>query len=424
MRKIVLIQITVFFTVLSVLPAFAEYQDKYAVIEGLIAEAIRNNPELRSFESRIDAYEQRPSQERALDDPRLKLAFLNLPTDSFRFDQEAMTQKFIQVMQKIPYPGKRDLKGDIAEKDIAIATAEFDEKRNSLIRQIKVLYNNLLYLDLALKITGETRILLAEFIKTAETGYAAGKGEQREILKARIELSRIIKRIIALEQKRATTTAYMNTLLSRHLQKEFHVTGSLDQTPLVFTFQELQKIAEENRPVLRGMKQKIEQSRLAIDLAEKEYYPDMDFGMSYGQRDDSDTDHRPDFVSASVTINIPLWHETKERRKVSEKRAQQRQAEEQFNSLRNSIDYRLKELLSKIDMHNQDIELIKTGFIPQSTLSLESAMSGYRVNKVDFLTLINNQINLYNYRIDYYRAIADRENSITELEEAVGRRLF
>ena len=150
----------------------------------------------------------------------------------------------------------------------------------------------------------------------------------------------------------------------------------------------------------------------------------MDFGVSYGQRDDSDTDHRPDFVSAAVTINIPLWHETKERRKVSEKRAQQRQAEEQFNSLRNSIDYRLKELLSKIDMHNQDIELIKTGFIPQSTLSLESAMSGYRVNKVDFLTLINNQINLYNYRIDYYRAIADRENSITELEEAVGRRLF
>jgi outer membrane protein TolC len=423
-RKILLIQIIIFLTALSVLPAYAEYKNKYAVIENLIAEAIRNNPDLRSFENRIEAYEQRPSQERALDDPRLKLAFLNLPADSFRFDQEAMTQKYIQVMQKIPYPGKRDLKGDIAEKDIAIATAEFDEKKNSLIRQINVMYNTLLFLDMALKVTGDTRTLLAEFIKTAETGYAAGKGGQQDILKARMELSRIIKRMIALEQKRESTTAYMNTLLSRPLQNEFHVTGDLDQTPLVFTFEELKKIAEENRPVLRGIRQKIEQSRLAIDLAEKEYYPDMDFGMSYGQRDDSATDDRPDFISASVTINIPLWYKTKERRKVSEKKAQQRQAEEQFNSLRNSIDYRLKELLSEIDMHHQDIELIKTGFIPQSTLSFESAMSGYRVNKVDFLTLINNQINLYNYKIDYYRAIADRENSIAELEEAVGRRLF
>jgi outer membrane protein TolC len=423
-RKIVLLQIIIVFVALSALPVSAEYQDKQSVIESLIAEAIRNNPELRSFENRIEAFEQRPSQERSLDDPRLKLAFLNLPVDTFRFDQEAMTQKFIQVMQKIPYPGKRDLKGDIAEKDIEIATAEFNEKKNSLIRQVKVIYNNLLFLDMALRVTGDTRSLLAEFIKTAETGYAAGTGGQQEILKARMELSRIIKKIISLEQKRETTVAYMNTLLNRPVQKDFHVAGELDQTPVVFTFDELQKIAEENRPVLKGMEEKIEQSRLAINLAEKEYYPDMDFGVSYGQRDDSATDHRPDFISASLSINIPLWYETKERRKVFEKKAQQRRAEEQFNSIRNSIYFRLKELLSQIDMHNQEIDLLETGFIPQSTLSFESAMSGYRVNKIDFLTLINNQISVYNYKIEYYRVIADRENSLIELEETVGRQLF
>ena len=75
-------------------------------------------------------------------------------------------------------------------------------------------------------------------------------------------------------------------------------------------------------------------------------------------------------------------------------------------------------------MYSQEIELFKTGLIPQSTLSFESAMSGYRVNKIDFLTLINNQIGLYNYKIEYYRAIADHENSLARLEETVGKRLF
>jgi outer membrane protein TolC len=424
MKKIIIIQIILALTVLSILPVSAEYLNRHSELESLISEAVKNNPELSSFKEGIEVYEQRTSQATSLDDPRLKLAVANLPVDSWDFDEEAMTQKQIQVMQKIPYPGKLELRGDIAAKDIAIAKTEFDEKKNSLIREVKVIYNKLLFLDMALKVTGDTRSLLAEFIKTAETRYAAGKGGQREILKARMELSRIIQKIISLGQKREAAGAYMNTLLNRPVENDVHIAGQLEPTPLVFAFDELRKIAEETRPMLRGREQKIEQSRLAIQLAEKEYYPDMDFGVSYGQRDNSDTDDRSDFISASVTVNIPLWHKTKESRKVTEKRADQRRAEEQYLSMRNSIYFRLKELLSEIDMNSQEAELFKTGFIPQSTLSFESAMSGYMVNKVDFLTLINNQISLYNYKIEYYRAIADRENSLAELEEAVGRRLF
>ena len=92
--------------------------------------------------------------------------------------------------------------------------------------------------------------------------------------------------------------------------------------------------------------------------------------------------------------------------------------------MKNNISFRLRELLSQVDMYSQEIELFKTGLIPQSSLSFESAMSGYRVNKVDFLTLVNNQINLFNYKIEYYRAIADHENSLAGLEETVGKRLF
>lgn len=424
MGKLIVFQVISLIIALSVQLVWAEYKDRHAVIESLIAEVIQHNPELKSFEKKIEASEQKPSQARSLDDPRLRLAIANLPVDSFEFDQEAMTQKQIQVMQKIPYPGKLDLKGNIAEKDLAISKTEFDEKKNSLIRQIKVTYNNLLYLDIAHKITSDTRGLLEEFIKTAETRYAAGEGEQQEIVKAQMELSRIIKSIISLEQKKETATAYINSLLNRPVHDNFHVAGEIDQTPLLFTFDELQKIAEETRPSLNGLRQKIEQARLTVKLAEKEYYPDMDFGISYGQRDDSSIDERPDFFSASVTVNIPLWHRTKERRKVNEKRAEQRRAEEQYISMINSINYRLKDLLNQIEMNRQEIELFETGFLPQSTLSFESALSGYRVNRVDFLALINNQINLYNYKIGYYRAIADWENRLAELEETVGKRLF
>ncbi|KPK36558.1 MAG: hypothetical protein AMK70_01870 [Nitrospira bacterium SG8_35_1] len=75
-------------------------------------------------------------------------------------------------------------------------------------------------------------------------------------------------------------------------------------------------------------------------------------------------------------------------------------------------------------MYRQEIDLFKTGLIPQSTSSFEASMSGYRVNTVDVLTVINNQLTLYNYKIEYYRAIADHENSVAALEETVGRKIF
>jgi outer membrane protein TolC len=425
MRKIIALYITTVFIALSALPVFAGDIEGQASLESLISEAVRNNPEIRSYENRIEAYEQRPSQARSLDDPRLKFAIANLPVDSFSFDQEPMTQKQIQVMQKVPFPGKLNLKEDIAIKDLAITRTEFEEAKNTLIRQVRVLYNTLLFLDRALKITGDNRSLLSEFIKTAETRYASVQGGQRVILNARMELSRVIQKIISLQQKRETAVARLNTLLNRAaIQSDFNVSGELDQTPIVVTFKELQKISEETRPVLRGLEQKIEQSRLAIELAEKEYYPDMDFGISYGQRDDSAIADRPDFLSASFTVNIPLWYRTKESKKVAEKKADQRRIEEKYISMKNSISFRLQELLSQVHMYSQEIDLFKTGLIPQSTLSFESAMSGYRVNKIDFLTLINNQIGLYNYKIEYYRAIADHENSLARLEETVGKRLF
>jgi outer membrane protein TolC len=77
--------------------------------------------------------------------------------------------------------------------------------------------------------------------------------------------------------------------------------------------------------------------------------------------------------------------------------------------MRNNVFFQIKDLLAEIEKSREEIELFKTGLIPQSRASLESALAGYGVNKVDFLTLVNNEITLYNY---------------AELEAAIGKRLI
>ncbi|MGE5301433.1 MAG: TolC family protein [Acidobacteriota bacterium] len=405
--------------------ASAGNSDSSSRLDKLIDEAITNNPDLKAADEKVQAFSERPAQEESLDNPRVGFGLMNVPTNSFSFNQEPMTQKQVSVIQKFPFPGKLPLKGDIARKDTDIMREDFLEKRNSLIMQVKTVYRNLVLTDKTIAITKENRDLVREFVKTAETKYSVGMGLQQDVLKARVELSKMIDMLISLEQNKESLVARLNALLYRPAGKgvaadiESDDVDSLKPADFAYTADELEKIAVENRPVLIGAKQRIERSQLAVRLAKKNYYPDFDVGMSYGQRQSL-----PDFVSGFVTISIPLWHKTREDRKVAEERANARQAEELYNSMKNEIFFKIRDSVSAAGKYKEQIDLFKTGLIPQSRAALESAIAGYGVNKVDFVTLVSNFVTSYNYRIEYYRALTNYENTLAEIEATVGKVLF
>jgi cobalt-zinc-cadmium efflux system outer membrane protein len=409
-------------------PVLAEDPPHAASMEELVDEAVRNNPGLKMLEEKMEAYGERPPQAESLENPRVGFSIVSLPVDTFRFDQEPMTQKQIALWQKFPFPGKLGLKGDIARKELEVVREEYGEKKNAVIMQVKVAYRNLLFIDKSLKITEENRDLLRNFVTVTETKYAVGMGIQQDVLKAQVELSKINDLLISLEQKRQSMIARLNTLLNRPADASFIQDEEIPEgreTTFAYSLGELQSIALENRPSLLGLQQLIERNRLAERFAEKSYYPDFDVGVSYGQRDNSMTgEKRPDFISGFVTVSIPLWYKTKEGRKVAEERANIRNAAEQYNAAKNEVFFQIKDILTEIERFNREIGLFKTGLIPQSRTSLESAMAGYQVNKVDFITLVSNQLTVYNYEIEYYRLITNYMNKLSELEAAVGKRLF
>ena len=129
-------------------------------------------------------------------------------------------------------------------------------------------------------------------------------------------------------------------------------------------------------------------------------------------------------ISATVTINLPIWRSRKLDKRVEETLADKRMAEEQYNSFKNEIYFNLKDIMAEVKKGESLLELYKTGIIPQATQSLESAMAGYQVNKIDFLTLLDNQITLFNYEIEYYKVLSEYEKKLATLETVVGERLF
>ena len=141
----------------------------------LISEALRNNPEIAAAAHERDAAGHRVSPAGALDDPMVEAGFLNLPIDSLRFDREDMTMKMLGITQKLPYPGKRGLREDVAAKNAESVGFGYRETLNRVVRDTKVAYYDLALVDRSIEAVERNRMLVEQLLRIAEGRYAVGQ---------------------------------------------------------------------------------------------------------------------------------------------------------------------------------------------------------------------------------------------------------
>src|SRR5712692_4191150 len=193
----------------------------------LVAEALQNNPEIRAAQKEKDAAQQRIAPAAALDDPMLEAGIINLPTNSPSFNRDDMTMKMIGLSQRLPYPGKRDLRQGVASKDAESVGYGYQETVNRVAREIRVAYFDLGLVFESIRLTEKNKLVLDQFLRIAEARYAVGQGSQADALKAQTQSSRMIDELIKLGSDRLMIEAELNRVLGRGPQ----TAAPLPETP-------------------------------------------------------------------------------------------------------------------------------------------------------------------------------------------------
>jgi outer membrane protein TolC len=390
-------------------------------VEQLIEEAIQNNPEILAQKKRWELFKEKIPQASALEDPMFGFGIISLPTN-FSFRDEDMTMKEISLSQKFPFYGKRRLMGEMAQKEAEAVFTEIQEKANRIVKKVKATYYELSYNYRSTEITERNKEILENFAKIAETQYAVGMGIQQDVLKAHVEVSKMVDELIMLGQRRRALEAKLIALLNRSSESPIGKPEEVAYKKLPLNTGELQKTAIETNPTLKGMKKMIEAKEKAYALAKREYYPDLTARFAYGQRDNGPEMKRRDMLTGMVEINIPIFYKSKQDRKVAEAKADIQAIEAQYQAMRNEIQFMITDMASMIQRVERQLELYKTGIIPQANLQLSSAMSAYRVNKADFMTLLDSRMTLYKYELEYHQALTEYEKNVASLEAAIGKR--
>ncbi len=412
-----------FFFFLIFIPFSSQAQSEKPLLklDELIEETVQNNPEILASKKRWEVFKEKIPQASALEDPMFGLGIISLPTN-FSFRDEDMTMKELSISQKVPFPGKRPLMREMAEKEAEAVSSEIGEKINRIIKEAKAAYYELSYNYRSTEITQRNKEILETFVKIAETQYAVGMGIQQDVLKAHVEVSKMVDELIMLGQRKRALEAKLIALLNRSPENSIGKPEELVFKKLPIFLEELQKTALETNPTLKGMKKMIEAKEKAYELAKREYYPDFNFRFAYGQRDNGPEMKRRDMLTGMVEINIPIFYKSKQDRKVAETKADILSAEAQYRAMKNEIQFMITDIASMIQRVERQLELYKTGIIPQANLQVNSAMSAYRVNKADFMTLLDSQMTLYRYELEYHQAMTEYEKNVANLESIIGKR--
>mgnify|MGYP006291599877 CR=1 FL=1 len=390
----------------------------------IIAEGLSNNQAIQALEAEVKAFGERIESAGALPDPKVGIAALNMPTDSFRFDEEAMTQKQIAVEQTVPWLSKLDLKSETVAHNARLKAAELASARLSLARDIADTYYEIGYVAQSQEINAKLMEMVRRIRRDAENNYAVGKGLQQNIFQADVELSRLRDEAIMLENRRRTLADRINALLNRQTYRPLDPPAKLPQPDFNLNISQLKQTALSANPELEGLKSGTDRARAEIKLAEKEYFPDFNFRLAYGQRDEDFTGRDlPDFFTAAVMMDVPLWHRTKQSRDVAAAGHQLRSAENRYTDLRRRLPHQINTLVSEIEDTRQRHLLYRDELIPQAEQWARSALDAYEVGKVPFDTMIDARIRLLRYERDASRLKFTIYQKRAALEALVGQPL-
>ena len=387
----------------------------------LIEEALSQNPQIKAARNEWEASLQVIPQAKSLPDPMLSYSYFGQSVETRLGPQR---NKF-SLSQKFPFFGKLSLKGEIAGKGASVLEEQYMAVKLNIVLKVKKAFFPLFWLDRAIRIAQEEKEVLKRLTKIAEKKYETGEANQQDVLKAQLEISKVLDKILILNQRRRAIAAELNALLNRRPDSFIGEVEEFEVPELRFELEELYEWAREMRPELRKAQHFIEKNEESLKLAKKNYFPDFRLMFDYidigGGTTTNIKDGRNSWM-ASVGINIPIWRK-KLRAAEAEAATKLKASQDSYKNVQNETLSRVNELFFEVETASEQVNLYKYSLLPLAEQSLKASEVGYLTGKVDFLNLLDAERMVLLIRIGYFKTIADLGKSLAQLERVVGKDL-
>jgi cobalt-zinc-cadmium efflux system outer membrane protein len=382
----------------------------------LIEEAKKNDTAIHAAESAAKAATFAAPQMSTLPDPQFTLQQFSVgsPRPFAGYTNSDFAYIGLGVSQQFPYPGKRKLRGLVADRDADAVKAHVEVVSQDEIENLKTTYFHLAYLQQTLGILQQNAALLQQIELQAEAHYSTGQGNQRDVLKAQLERTKILREISMHHQLVGEDQAALKRILRRSQDSPDITPEVLSATFLRYTASELLDKVRGQNPNVQEDTAMIQRSQTAVELAQKEFRPDFEVSYMY---ENTDRKFR-DYYMLSLSVNFP-------RRKP--RRAALAQAQVNVERAQQEQDAQVQAVLAQVQKQyvtikasEEQLLIYRDGLIPQAQATIQAGLTAYESSRTDFESLFSSYVDVLNLNLEYQQTLLDHETALAHIERLSG----
>lgn len=331
-----------------------------------------------------------------LSDPTLKVGFGGLPVDSFKFDEDPMTNISVGLMQKFGRGSSLDLQQKQTGQQADVLAMQVQVRELEVANAITQLWIELGFLQKAEAILHENRQLLSEMETYINTNYSIGKSESQDLLQAQLQLTRLDEKLQTNRQLQGRIYAQLSEWLPNLSNQK-----SNEMKPLQWSYLD-QLIASKApndtefydllkaNPTIKMSELAITATKTKVDIADESYSPQFGVEVMYAYRQANGMGGQPasDLVSAYVTMDIPLFTDKRQDQNYAAAQYQVGSAKSQRDVLLRQMNAKVNALLVDKSNFEQRLSRYNNTLLPQAKERTSAVDRGYENNTAQFNDVI------------------------------------
>ncbi len=356
------------------------------VLSALVVDALDKRPELARAKALLLAERERVPQAGALADPTISVGIQN---DGFRaIEIGQMETSWVSIMatQTFPWFGKLGLRSEVAGFDVRTAEADLARLELSIRAEVERGYVDLLLARDELGLLAKLEALWAQSEGLARVRYESGEAAQSDLLRAQLERIRLRQRRYVLESEERRRVEVLNRLRGHALDEPIPTSRSLADVPDPELIPVATAIAdaETRSPELLKARLAGEQSARQVDLARKDYFPDLTLTAGLMPRGGQ----FETMWLAGLSFTLPVWAGSKQSRAVAENEARRKGAADGVEVVNRLLRQRVEERLTLLGALLEANRLYRSGLLVQSDATVSSTLAQYQVGRVTFASVL------------------------------------
>jgi len=401
-------------------PAKAQADFGTDIADQLGDEAVKANPSVGAIQGRVSALKEQVHEAGTWMDPTFSAEYSSMPIDNPVPGHHPMSGIQLTLRQTLYWPGKiaareEEAKSRVRENELALA-----EQKVQLRAEVRRAYYRLALARQLRAVTKEHAALVRQFLEVVRAKNEAGMVAQHEFLRLRVLAAQLDDDLKNFDEDEQSLTSTINATLHRPLDTPIPTPKRTTVRKPVTDAKALIRRAVLQRPMLKRYAAQAETYRAAARRAKREGYPDITVWAGYRIRTHAGTDPGTDFVSVGVAMPLPFSYDG---RWGSERRKNERLAravsDERAAEL-DSIRGRLGKLVAVWKRAAQEAHTYRNDLTPSARLTLEATFASYQVDRADFASLFQTELQLLNFERTTRAAETSAAEARVEVEAIVG----